>query len=249
MIRVVAILVLLFSASGCFVATAGSIYENEPYPNIVYGGTRFEAGNVHGGLLNVPACVVADTVCLPYTIPRSIYNSEHPGGNPGPPPTRLPVMDDAGDEQLPLELGSAKAAAFIFLGVECPISNSYAPEINRIISDYSAKGVNFYVVYPEAGLTPDQIKQHATAYGYRCPALMDGDHRLTNLFHITVTSQCVVLGPNAKVLYNGRIDDRYLDFGKKRFAPTTHELRDALDAVLGDRPVPTPMTKAVGCPI
>jgi hypothetical protein len=166
-----------------------------------------------------------------------------------PPMSALSVTDDAGVVHRPMELGTAKAATFIFLGVDCPISNSYAPEINRIIADYSARGVNFFIVYPDPALTAEQAKQHASAYGYHCPALMDGDHLLVNLFHVTVTSQSVVVGAGGKVLYNGRIDDLYLDFGKKRFAPTTHELRDALDAAIADRPAPTPVTKAVGCPI
>jgi len=168
---------------------------------------------------------------------------------PAPPPTAIALTDDSGVVRRPMELGTAKAAVFIFLSVDCPISNSYAPEINRIITDYSAKGVNFYIVYPDPALTADQVKQHASAYGYHCPALMDGDHLLVNLFHVTVTSESVVVGKGGKILYHGRIDDLYLDFGKKRFAATTHELRDALDAAIADRPVPTPITKAVGCPI
>jgi AhpC/TSA family len=160
----------------------------------------------------------------------------------------LSVMDDGGAIRRPMELGRAKAAVFIFVETECPISNSYAPEINRIVSDYSGKGVNFYIVYPES-IPAEQVKEHAAAYGYHCPALMDGDHLLVNRMQVTATSQSVVVGGGGKILYNGRIDDTYLDFGKKRFAPTTHELRDALDAVVADRPVQTPMTKVVGCPI
>jgi AhpC/TSA family len=168
---------------------------------------------------------------------------------PAPPVTAIAVMDDLGVVHRPMELGQARAAVFIFLGVECPISNSYAPEINRIVADYSAKGINFYMVYPESELTADQVKQHATAFGYHCPALMDGEHLLVSLFHVAVTSESIIVGKDGKVLYHGRIDDLYVDFGKKRFAATTHELRDALDAVVGDRPVPTAMTKTVGCPI
>jgi hypothetical protein len=168
---------------------------------------------------------------------------------PAPPAAALAMLDDTGAVCRPMELNGAKAAVFIFLETECPISNSYAPEINRIVADYSGKGINFYMVYPESGMTNEQVKQHADAFGFRCPALMDGEHLLTNLFHVSVTSQSVIVGANGKVLYNGRIDDLYLDFGKKRFAPTTHDLRDALDAIIAARPVPTPITKAVGCPI
>jgi hypothetical protein len=48
-------------------------------------------------------------------------------------------------------------------------------------------------------------------------------------------------------MYLGRIDDRFPDLGVRREEPTTHELRDALDAVLAGKPVETPRTLAVGC--
>jgi len=47
--------------------------------------------------------------------------------------------------------------------------------------------------------------------------------------------------------YLGRIDDLYADLGKRRARATSLDLRDALDAVLADRPVPRPVTQAVGC--
>ncbi len=168
---------------------------------------------------------------------------------PAPPLAAIAAMDDGGVVRHPMELGQAKAAVFIFVEVECPISNSYAPEINRIVADYSAKGINFYIVYPDPALTAEQVRQHAAAFGFHCPALMDGDRLLERLFHVEVTSEAVVVGKNGKVEYHGRIDNLYVDFGKKRYAATTHELRDALNAVVAGQPVATPVTKTVGCPI
>jgi len=49
------------------------------------------------------------------------------------------------------------------------------------------------------------------------------------------------------VVYHGRIDDRIVALGKRRVEPTTRDLREALDAMLEGKPVPTPVTKAVGC--
>jgi hypothetical protein len=49
--------------------------------------------------------------------------------------------------------------------------------------------------------------------------------------------------------YRGRIDDRYLDFGVDRLTPTTHELDEALAAVLAGREVARPVVPAVGCAI
>ena|SRR5690242_5376618 len=78
---------ILTCAVGC--GTIYSIGNNEPFPNIVYGGVHYVGHNI----LDLPLCVAADTVALPYTIPRSIYNSHHPEDRPKdeqPEPTTMP---------------------------------------------------------------------------------------------------------------------------------------------------------------
>ena len=50
-----------------------------------------------------------------------------------------------------------------------------------------------------------------------------------------------------RLLYHGRIDNRYEDFGRARPAATTHELDDAIAAALaGKKPTPD-HANAVGC--
>ena len=48
---------------------------------------------------------------------------------------------------------------------------------------------------------------------------------------------------------SGRIDDRYVDFGKQRTEPTVRELRDALQAILAGKPIAVTRTKPIGCDI
>lgn len=139
------------------------------------------------------------------------------------------------------------ATALIFIGIDCPIANSYAPEINRIVEDYTSQGVAFYLVHVDPSLSIDDATQHAASYGYRCPVLIDAEHRLAKAVGATVTPEAAVIGNNQRLLYLGRIDDRYIDFGKKRFEPSQRDLRAALDATLAGRRVPNPTTKAIGC--
>jgi hypothetical protein len=56
-----------------------------------------------------------------------------------------------------------------------------------------------------------------------------------------------VLDPSGKMVYRGRIDDRYLTFGKDRPQPTVRDLERSLEAVLAGKPVPVPRTQAIGC--
>jgi len=161
----------------------------------------------------------------------------------------ITVPDVSGVQRSPLDLHGAKAAVFIFVAVDCPISNSYAPEINRIVADYSKKGLDFYVVYSDRQLSASDAKKHSDDFGYTCPSLMDRNQVLMRLCNARVTPQAVVMGAGAELLYSGRIDNWYQDFGKQRFKPTTHDLRDALDAILAGKKVAVPVTKAVGCPV
>lgn len=140
-----------------------------------------------------------------------------------------------------------KAEVFFFITNDCPITNSYAPEIERICTAYTPKKIRFYVVYADPSLSAADARKHAKDYGLKCPGLMDPTHLLVKRFQATVMPEVAVVSPEGKLLYRGRIDDRYIDFGKARYQATTHDLRDALDAVLQGKPVPHPITKAVGC--
>jgi len=50
-------------------------------------------------------------------------------------------------------------------------------------------------------------------------------------------------------VYRGRIDDRYVDFGRARAAPTSRDLREVLQALARGGPVAPRTTAAVGCSI
>lgn len=140
-----------------------------------------------------------------------------------------------------------KATALIFITHDCPIANGYAPEINRIVAQYAADGVDFYLVQVDPDLSAEAAKKHARDYGFKSTVLLDATHALVKLAGATTTPEAVVLSPGGKVLYRGRIDDRHKDLGKSRTEPTQRDLRNALDAILANRAVPVPETKAVGC--
>ena len=158
------------------------------------------------------------------------------------------VRDMAG-KRADLADKSKKAIVLIFVAHDCPISNAYAPEINRICALYTAKQIAFYIVYPEAGFSPAQARRHAREYGYQCPLLPDAGHRIVKKTRVTVTPEVAVLAPQGKVLFRGRIDDRFAVLGKPRLQATHHDLRLALDAISAHKPIGTPRTTATGCDI
>src|ERR1051326_7423267 len=58
----------------------------------------------------------------------------------------LSVTDIDGRQFAPLR-PSGPAEALFFITHDCPISNFYAPEIQRICSEYGSKGVSCALVY------------------------------------------------------------------------------------------------------
>ena len=163
--------------------------------------------------------------------------------------TLLPWSARADAVSPSIQLKQNAATVLIFISVDCPISNGYMPEVNRIIDRNSPAGVQFMAVYADADTTPEQAAAHAKAYDIHCRTLIDGDHSWMKRTGVTVTPEAAVLSADGKLLYAGRIDNRYTDFGKKRFAATTHDLQDVIDAVVQHRSVPAAQLPLVGCPI
>jgi thiol-disulfide isomerase/thioredoxin len=135
-----------------------------------------------------------------------------------------------------------------FISSDCPISNSYAPVIQRLCGEYGAKGIGCSLVYEDVGLTAASMQKHLAEYGYaRIAAVIDTTRKLAKRAGATVTPEAVVVDRRGEIRYRGRIDNFYADLGKPRQQVTAHDLRDALDAVLAGRTVANPETKAWGC--
>lgn len=144
---------------------------------------------------------------------------------------------------------AAPATVLLFTAVECPISDRYAPAVRRLAERYGAKGVRFWLVYPNEGELPAAVKAHADAFSYGLPVALDTARVLADKAKVTVTPEAAVFDREGRLRYHGRIDDRYSDFGVDRPVPTTHDLDDALAAVLAGRPVARAHAPAVGCAI
>ena len=146
------------------------------------------------------------------------------------------------------ESNDAIATALVFVTHDCPIANYYSVEIRRIAATYEPKGIRFALVYPDPDSTVETIRQHLDEYGHdELTAYADPQQHIVRAVGATVTPEAAVVLKDGNLVYRGRIDDLYADFGKRRRAPRHTELRDALSAISQSRDVPTRQTKAVGC--
>jgi hypothetical protein len=137
------------------------------------------------------------------------------------------------------------SAVHLFVSPACPIANRYAPEIARLAARFAGR-VDFLLVYPDA--SDDEMSAHRRAYDLGgVPAVRDPTHERVARAHAEVTPEAALFRGDTLV-WHGRIDDRYADVAHERPAPTTHDLEDAIAALVDGRALP-PAHPAVGCAI
>ena len=56
------------------------------------------------------------------------------------------LHDTEGVVHRPDEWAGARAVVIFFVTTDCPLSNAYAPEMNRIEQTYAPRGVRFYAL-------------------------------------------------------------------------------------------------------
>lgn len=147
------------------------------------------------------------------------------------------------------EWQESKGLVLFFLGTECPVSNGYAPEMERLARTYRSQGLLFYGVHADPDVTAEIAASHAADYHLTFPVLLDPGQNVAAQAGVRVTPEAVVLAPGGEVLYHGRIDDRYTTEGRRRPQGVTHDLETAIRAVVADEMPVVTETRAFGCPL
>ncbi len=156
------------------------------------------------------------------------------------------AFDLDGRAMNPLAVDPGKVVVLIFVRQDCPVSARYAPVLQQISTQY-AGSVRFWLVYPDKSESPETIRKYLTDYRYTIPALRDPQRVLVKLGHVQITPEVAVFDRNHQLIYDGRIDDRYVDLGRVRPVPTVNELQDAIRAALAGAAVAKPEVRGVGC--
>jgi hypothetical protein len=152
-----------------------------------------------------------------------------------------------GDEPRdPWKSSAGKVVVLIFLRTDCPVSNRYAPEIQRISAEHASDAA-FWLVYPDRRETAGEIQKHDREFHYALPVLRDPQRKLIKRAEVTITPEAAVFDRKGQLVYHGRIDNWFEDFGRARPAPTTHELELAIAAAFSGSPAALPSVGAVGC--
>jgi hypothetical protein len=163
------------------------------------------------------------------------------------------LHDLSGHDLRPFATGT-RASVVFYIATDCPVSNAYAPEIQRVCREYGPRGVGCSLLYEDVETTrapqtlDAQVRAHLEDFKYESiPAAIDRDRLAATRAKASITPTAVIVDRSGDIRYRGRVDNLYAALGKTRQHVTSHDLRDALDAVLAGRPVPHPETEAIGC--
>src|SRR3954451_5978536 len=91
------------------------------------------------------------------------------------------VRDTKGAIHTNGEWSGQKAVLLFFVTTDCPVANSYVPEMNRLRDTYSARGVAVYAVQAETTVADDVVVRYAQEYRYGFPLLLDTRQDLVKL--------------------------------------------------------------------
>jgi hypothetical protein len=139
----------------------------------------------------------------------------------------------------------AEARVFIFVRTDCPITNRYAPELRRLSQQFPT--AQFWLIYADPSETPAQIQKHMLDFSFPGQPLRDPRHELVARAHAETAPEAAVFDSKNELIYHGRIDDLWVSPGRARPLPTTHDLEDAIAAVLAGKAPVHAETRAVGC--
>lgn len=141
----------------------------------------------------------------------------------------------------------AHARVFLFVRTDCPITNRYSPELQRLSREFGARGAEFWLVYPDPAATEQAIRDHVAQYSFPGTALRDPRHELVKRARVTIAPETAVFDAAGRLMYHGRIDDQWVNPGKARPVARTHDLENAISAVLAGSSPAQPETHAIGC--
>ncbi len=166
----------------------------------------------------------------------------------------LPGVD--GKQHRLADFADAKVLVIVFTCNHCPTAQAYEERIKRMHADYREKGVALVAITPndplavrldELGYTDlgdsfEETKIRAKMRGFEFPYLYDGDTQVTSrAYGVMATPHVFIFDQARKLRYVGRIDDSEVK------TVTSHDARNAIEALLAGREVPVAKTRVFGC--
>jgi peroxiredoxin len=162
------------------------------------------------------------------------------------PDFNLPGVD--GKDYSVASFKTAKLLVIVFSCNHCPFVIGSEDRMIKFNSDYAPKGVSLVAInsnetkdHPTDSL--EHMVSHSKEKGFKFPYLRDETQEIAKAYGALRTPHFYVFDQQRKLRYTGRMDDNPRTPGAEK----THELRDAVDALLAGKKPPVELTNPIGC--
>lgn len=199
---------------------------------------------------------IAAIILFAATYPAAVAAETLPIGSPAP-DFRLPGVD--GKTYSLDSFRDAEILVIVFTCNHCPTAQAYEDRIKQLAADYKDKKVALAAIspndpeavrldelgYSDVGDSFEDMRIRAKDQGFNFPFLYDGrDQKVSRAYGPLATPHVFVFDRARKLRFVGRIDN-----SEKHQRVTSHDTRNAIDALLAGKPVPVEKTKVFGCSI
>lgn len=155
------------------------------------------------------------------------------------------------------DYSSSPVLVVVFICNHCPIAQMYEQRVAQLAADYKDRGVAVVAIQPndpkairideldssDISDTLDEMKIRAEYKHLTYPYLYDGETQsVTDAYGPQATPHAFVFDHDRRLRYEGHVDNSYRIEQVK-----THEVRDAIDALLAHREVAVQHTGVFGC--
>ena len=194
---------------------------------------------------------------LEYLDRKERVESEHPTLRIGDPLPDFALKGVDGKIHTAGDYEASPVLVVMFVANHCPVSQLYETRERQLYEQYARKGVAFVAILSDGpSATPigemgqtdvdnsfDGMVARAAYRKFPYPYLYDGDEQAAaRQFGPKVTPHLFIFDRARKLRYEGRIDDNL-----RESQATSHETRDAIEALLAGRAVPVAHTPVFGC--
>jgi peroxiredoxin len=162
------------------------------------------------------------------------------------PDFQLPGVD--GKTYSLANFSDAKLLVVVFSCNHCPYVIGSEDRMIKFQADYAPRGVAFVAINSNEtvghpGDSFDHMKQRAKERAFKFPYLRDDSQQVALAYGALRTPHYYLFDADRKLRYTGRMDDNPRNPGQEK----THELRDAVDAILAGNAPAVPLTNPIGC--
>ena len=139
----------------------------------------------------------------------------------------------------------------MFICQHCPFVIHVKSELAKLGEDYLPKNLGIVAIssndvenYPDD--SPEKLKAMAEEYSFNFPVCYDETQEVAKAYQAACTPDFFLFDRDLKLAYRGQLDDSRPSLD---IPVTGKDLRDAIDSLLANKPIPEPQKPSLGCNI